>query len=121
MVVTYCILALAWPRIRRGSRITHSTATAMINKGKTAIIDIRSQKEYKSGHLLNAIHIPHESLEERLPRIENLKSQPVIVICDDGSASRSASALLRKSGFSRVYSMEGGMEGWKKQGLPLTL
>ena len=120
-VVSYCIIALAWPRIRRGSHITHSTATAMINKGKTAIIDIRNQKEYKSGHLLNAIHIPYESLEERLPRIENLKSQPVIVICDDGSLSRSASALLRKSGFSRVYSMAGGMTGWKKQGLPLTL
>jgi rhodanese-related sulfurtransferase len=93
----------------------------MINKGKTSIIDVRNQKEYKSGHLLNAIHIPYESLEERLPRIEKLKSQPVIVICEDGKLSRSASALLRKSGFSRVYSMDGGMSDWKKRGLPLTL
>ena len=93
----------------------------MINKGKTSIIDIRDLKEYKSGHLLNAIHIPYESLEERIPRLENLKSQSVIVICDDGKLSRTASSLLRKSGFSRVYSMDGGMTGWKKQGLPLTL
>ena len=120
-VVVYCITALLWPKIRRGSRITHTAAVEMINKGKAAIIDLRDPKEYKAGHLLNAIHMPYESLEERLPRIEKLKSQPVIVVCENGKHSRTASALLRKSGFTRVYSMDGGMTKWKENGLPLTL
>ncbi|MDL2283646.1 rhodanese-like domain-containing protein [Oxalobacter sp. OttesenSCG-928-P03] len=120
-VVLYCIGALLWPRIRRGSRITHTVATQMINKGKAAIIDIRDQKAYRAGHLLNAIHVPYDSLEERLPRIEKLKSQPVIVVCDDGKQSRSAAEVLRKSGFSQVFSLDGGMAGWKTNGLPVTL
>ena len=92
----------------------------MLNKGKAAIIDIRDQKEYKAGHLLNAIHVPYDSLEARLPKIERLKSQPVIVVCDEGKRSRAAAALLRKSGFKQVYSLDGGMTGWKSNGLPVT-
>jgi rhodanese-related sulfurtransferase len=120
-VVAYCILSLLWPRIRRGSRITHSTATALINSKNASIIDIRSKKEYKAGHLLNAIHVPYESLEDDLHRIENLKSQNVIVICDDGKLSRTASSFLRSSGFTKVFSLDGGISGWKANGLPVSL
>lgn len=119
-VVAYCILSLLWPKIRRGARVSHTVATNMINKGKAAIIDIRSQQEYKAGHLLNAIHIPYDSLEKQLSRIDKLKSQQVIVVCGDGKLARTAAAFLRKSGFTQVFSLDGGMEGWKKNGLPVT-
>ncbi|MCM1511759.1 MAG: rhodanese-like domain-containing protein [Oxalobacter formigenes] len=119
-VAAYCILALLWPKIRRGARISHTAATSLINKGKAAIIDIRSQQDYKAGHLLNAIHLPYDSLEKQLSRIDKLKSQPVIVVCGDGKLSRTASAFLRKSGFTQVYSLDGGMDGWRKNGLPVT-
>jgi rhodanese-related sulfurtransferase len=119
-VILYCIGALLWPRIRRGSRISHTVATTMINKGKAAIIDIRDQKEYRSGHLLNAIHVPYDSLEARIPRIEKLKSQPVIVVCEDGKRSRTAADMLRKSGFTQVFSLDGGMSEWKTNSLPVT-
>ncbi len=119
-VVLYCILALLWPKIRKGSRISHTMATQMINKGKTTIIDIRDQKDFRSGHLLNAIHVPFDALEERIPRLEKLKSQPLIVVCNDGKLSRTASDKLRKSGFTQVFSLDDGMAGWRKNGLPVT-
>lgn len=119
-VVLYCIIALLWPKIRRGSRITHTMATQMINKGKTTIIDIRGQKEFRAGHLLNAIHVPFESLEERIPRLEKLKSQSVIIVCEDGKQSRTAADTLRKSGFTQVFSLDGGIQGWKTNGMPVT-
>lgn len=119
-VIVYCIGALLWPKIRRGSRISHSVATTMINKGKAAIIDIRDQKAYRAGHLLNAIHVPYDSLGERIPRIEKLKTQPVIVVCEDGKRSRAAADLLRKSGFTQVFSLDGGMTEWKTNSLPVT-
>lgn len=56
--VLYCIGALAWPYIRKGAKITNSQATKIINKGKTAIIDIRDQKQYQTGHILNADSCP---------------------------------------------------------------
>lgn len=120
-VAAYCIGALLWPKFRRGSRISHTVATQMINKGKAAIIDIRDQNEYKAGHLLNAVHVPYDELKERLPRIEKLKSQPVIVVCENGKRSQAAAAFLRKSDFTQVFSLDGGMSGWKTNGLPVTL
>lgn len=119
-VVFYCIGALLWPTIRKGARISHSTATAMINKGKTVIFDVRSQKEYKSGHLINAINIPYDTLEDRLPQLDEFKPQQVIVVCHDGKQARSVAGQLRDAGFKMVFSLDGGMEGWRKNGLPIT-
>lgn len=120
-VSLYCIGALLWPIIRRGSHITNLQATQMINKGKVAIIDVRDQADFKTGHLLNAVHTPLEKLEERLPKLEKFKSQAVIVVGKSGKQSRTASSFLRKAGFSQVYSLDGGMEGWKSKGLPITM
>jgi rhodanese-related sulfurtransferase len=120
-IALFCVGALLWPRIRRGGGVTHSQATQLLNKGKAAIIDVRDQQAYRAGHLLNAIHVPFDALEGRMPRIERMKSQQVIVVCEDGKRSRTASAMLRKAGFSQVFSLDGGMAAWKKQGLPVSL
>jgi len=120
-VVLYCTGALIWPYVRRSARITSTEATQMINKGKVAIIDVRDQADFKSGHLLNAIHVPLDTLGERLPKLEKLKKQPVIVIDKTGKQSRAASRALRDAGFAQVYSLTGGMDEWKKKGLPVTM
>ena len=120
-VVLYCIGALIWPYVRRSASVSSTEATQMINKGKVAIIDVRDQADYKSGHLPNAIHVPLDALEERLPKLEKLKKQPVIVIDKTGKQSRAASRALRGAGFDRVYRLTGGMDEWKKKGLPITM
>ena len=72
-IALYCIGALAWPYIRKGARLTNSEATKLINKGKTAILDVRDQKQYQAGHILNAVHVPLSSLPERLQKLEKFK------------------------------------------------
>ena len=83
-VALYCIGALVWPYIRKGAKITNSQATKIINKGKTAIIDIRDQKQYQAGHILNAVHVPLASLQERIPKLEKFKGQPIIIVDEAG-------------------------------------
>lgn len=119
-VALYCIGALAWPYIRKGAKITNSQATKIINKGKTAIIDIRDQKQYQAGHILNAVHVPLSSLEQRIPKLEKFKGQPVIVVDESGKESDKAAALLKKEGFSQVNILKGGMSSWVGEGLPVT-
>ncbi len=119
-VALYCIGALAWPYIRKGAKITNSQATKIINKGKAAIIDIRDQKQYQAGHILNAVHVPLSSLEQRIPKLEKFKGQPVIVVDESGKESDKAAALLKKEGFSQVNILKGGMSSWVGEGLPVT-
>ena len=119
-VALYCIGALVWPYIRKGAKITNSQATKIINKGKTAIIDIRDQKQYQAGHILNAVHVPLTSLQERIPKLEKFKGQPIIIVDESGKESDKAASILKKEGFSQINILRGGMTGWVGEGLPVT-
>lgn len=119
-VALYCIGALAWPYIRKGAKITNSEATKLINKGKTAIIDIRDQKQYQSGHILNAVHVPLPSLQDRVSKLEKFKGQPVILVDEMGKESGKAASILKKAGFSNINILKGGMSSWIDEGLPIT-
>ena len=119
-VALYCIGALVWPYIRKGAKITNSQATKIINKGKTAIIDIRDQKQYQAGHILNAVHVPLTSLQERIQKLEKFKGQPIIIVDESGNESDKAASILKKEGFSQINILKGGMTGWVGEGLPVT-
>lgn len=119
-VALYCIGALVWPYIRKGAKITNSQATKIINKGKTAIIDIRDQKQYQAGHILNAVHVPLASLQERVQKLEKFKGQPIIIVDESGKESDKAATILKKEGFSQINILKGGMTGWVGEGLPVT-
>ncbi len=119
-VALYCIGALAWPFIRKGAKISHAEATRMINKGKTTIIDIRNVKQYQAGHILNAVHVPLSDLEERLPKLDKFKGQTIIVVDESGKDSGKAASILQNAGFKPVNSLQGGMEKWVGEGLPVT-
>ena len=119
-VALYCIGALVWPYIRKGAKINNSQATKIINKGKTAIIDIRDQKQYQAGHILNAVHVPLSGLPERISKLEKFKGQPVIIVDEAGKESDKAAAILKKEGFSHINILRGGMASWVGEGLPVT-
>lgn len=119
-VALYCIGALVWPYIRKGAKISNSQATKIINKGKTAIIDIRDQKQYQAGHILNAVHVPLPSLQDRIPKLEKFKGQPIIIVDESGKESDKAASILKKEGFSQINVLRGGMSSWVGEGLPIT-
>jgi rhodanese-related sulfurtransferase len=44
---------------------------------------------------------------------------PVIVSCRGGTRSGAACRLLRKSGFSNVFQLKGGVVAWQQASLPV--
>jgi rhodanese-related sulfurtransferase len=43
----------------------------------------------------------------------------VIVSCRSGNRSLRGAIVLRKRGFERVYSLNGGLTAWQRDNLPL--
>lgn len=73
------------------------------------IIDVRSTGEYESGHLPEAVHIPHDQIRENLARIGELAGgRPVRVHCASGFRSYLAHRILAQSGFDSA-NFDGGM------------
>lgn len=104
---------------RRGAKLSLLQATQKINQGKTLVLDVRSEEEFNTGHLTNAKNIALDQLKNRLGELDRYKNQTVITVCAAGVRSASAAATLRKAGFEQVFSLEGGMDAWKAQGLPV--
>lgn len=93
-------------------------ATRMINHENAVVLDVRDEKDYKSGHILNAIHVPMGLLEGQLGKLEKYRETPVIVCCRTGQVSQGSCTLLAKNGFAKLYNLRGGMMGWTGANLP---
>ena len=79
-------------------------------EGEFTLIDVREPEEYKEGHLPGALLMPLSDLLNRMNELD--PSNPVITYCRIGNRSKSAAALMKGQGFSRAYSIEGGITAW---------
>lgn len=86
--------------------------------GKLALIDVRGPAEFAAIHAEGAENIP---LDELTPdRVAHLqKHEPVYVICKSGARSQMGIRVLHGMGFTRLYNVAGGTDGWAAAGLPV--
>lgn len=91
-------------------------AVAQMEDG-TRVIDVRGRSEWNDGHLERAIHIYLGHLEEQAASLD--RSRPIVVHCQGATRSSIAASLLRARGFADVSYIAGGMDAWKKAGLPV--
>lgn len=80
------------------------------------ILDVREAEEVKQAHIPGAILIPLGQLQKRLAELP--KDRQIVIICLSGGRSAFAREMLRKGGFDKVTSVDGGMNEWKKAGYP---
>lgn len=102
------------------TKVSPGEAVNLMNHEKAVIIDVRSVDGYKDGHIVDSKNIPLSDLDDRLSSIQQPKDKPVIVVCDQGLQSNKAVAKLKSGGYEKVYFMQGGMNSWKAENLPLT-
>lgn len=79
-------------------------------KEKYLVVDVRSEEEYNQGHLKFALHMPVDTFEDEISRIEDWKSKPVILYCNTGNKSGKAADILVKNGFTNVTNADGVKE-----------
>jgi rhodanese-related sulfurtransferase len=84
------------------------------------ILDVREDKEFASGHIPKAKHIPLGKLAGRIQELEKYKGKPILVTCRSGQRSARACGMLKKAGFETVYNQEGGIIAWERANLPVT-
>lgn len=74
------------------------------------LLDVRSNQEYREGHLQGAINIPDFEIKDRLQREIPKKNQVVVVYCQYGGRSQSAKTMMKKMGYTNVYNLYGGLD-----------
>jgi len=77
------------------------------------LLDVRTDKEYQSGHIPRTKHIPHDQIEARYQELAHLRTKKILIICRSGKRSLFAAKVLAAKGFQEVYNLEGGMLAWR--------
>src|SRR3984893_3576508 len=85
------------------------------------LVDIREPDEIQQGIIPGAVVIPRGYFELRVERRVPDHDQPVVVYCAGGVRSVFAAKTLEQMGYSNVASLAGGFEGWKQQGLKISV
>lgn len=91
-----------------------------IEKGTSPIIlDVRTRDEYAAGHIPGAVNIPHDELAERLGELPAAKSNEIVVHCQRGGRAGSAEETLSAAGYQNLRDLDGHMQVWLQNGLPV--
>jgi phage shock protein E len=73
---------------------------------KPLIIDVRTEAEWKSGHIEGAVLIPYEKIGERIGAIAKDKSQRIYLYCRTGRRSNIAKETLEKLGNKDIINLK---------------
>ncbi len=86
--------------------------------GPPQVVDVRTDAEWRDGHLPAAVHIMGGFLADRTGELS--RERPVVVMCGSGYRSTIAASVLERAGFTHVTNLTGGMTAWKDAGLATT-
>ena len=97
--------------------VTVERAMELINeKPSLVILDVRTDGEYRDGHIEGAVNIPVNELEGRLGELE--KEDETLVYCRTGNRSGTAVGILKENGYEKIFHMNKGITAWTAAGYP---
>ncbi len=92
----------------------------LVKEGKVTLVDVRTAKEYASGHIEGAINVDLKNrhfADNALATITDEK--PVAIYCRSGNRATRAMYAMSALGFKEVYNLDKGIKSWKAANKPL--
>jgi rhodanese-related sulfurtransferase len=114
-------LALVNDAKTRVREVTVDQVKAKLDRGENFhLVDVREESEWARDHLPQAEYLGkgviERDVEERLPDT----GAEIILYCGGGFRSALVADNLQKMGYTNVYSMDGGVRGWREKGYPFS-
>jgi rhodanese-related sulfurtransferase len=96
-----------------------ATVQAWLERGQTLLIDVREPDEHAREHIAGARLVPLSRLGAG-----SLVAEPgrtLVFHCNTGNRTAQAAELLARAGGGKVYQLDGGLQAWKRAGLPVVV
>jgi rhodanese-related sulfurtransferase len=81
---------------------------------KILVIDVRSAREFATGHIPGAVNIPIEGLARKLEEMKVSRETTLVTMCEHGGRSSRAALELGKLGYHTASYCT--LDSWKKCG-----
>ena len=98
--------------------IIPAEAARLLREEGAALIDVREPDEHAREHIPGARSLPLSRLEQTDPAVQ--QGRPVVFHCRNGARTQAnAARLASKVPGCEAYVVEGGLDAWKRAGLPV--
>ena len=87
-----------------------------IDSGVTYLIDVRSENEYRAGHLPGALNVPGGQAVQRADDFVAVRNGKIIFVSATSARAVMAAYWYRQMGFPDVAVVQGGLRPWKESG-----
>lgn len=87
-------------------------AEQLAHNKKLKVLDVRSDAEWRAGHIQSATHIICSELAEKISQVP--ASPELAIICGSGYRSTISCSLLARAGHSNMVNVIGGMTAWNE-------
>jgi len=101
-----------------GKSISSHELTRMVNDGSAVVLDVREAKDYKAGHIVDAVNIPFNAMEKRIVELDKYEGKTIVIVDKMGQHAGAVGKQLAQRGFS-ISRLSGGMMDWQGQNLPV--
>jgi rhodanese-related sulfurtransferase len=108
-----------WMRLQAFAALSAMQAVRLMNQG-ALVLDLRNKESYDAGHIGEARNVPAAELAAQADNLKKWRDKTVITYDDSGMGGAGAARTLTKLGFTKVFNLEGGLNAWVKDNLPLT-
>jgi hydroxyacylglutathione hydrolase len=81
------------------------------------VLDVRTPREWKKGHVPGARHIFLPELRKRMDELD--RTRPTAVYCGSGYRASIATSIMKPEGFENLWNVPGSWEAWQKAGFPV--
>lgn len=98
--------------------VSPQEAQAMIAQRKDLlVIDVRGPEELKEGFIAGSQLVPFWDIAKGQKTLPT--DRPLLLVCAVGGRSFAVGQYLNQKNYPEVYNLQGGIDNWKKAGLPL--
>jgi hydroxyacylglutathione hydrolase len=108
-------LEAGYPFFKTGQMSVHELHRHIEDHDDLQVLDVRTESEWRQGHIPTAKNIYVPDLLERLNELD--KKVPVATYCGSGYRASIAASILEKEGFL-VHNVPGSMSAWQAAGYP---
>jgi rhodanese-related sulfurtransferase len=105
--------------LRKYKELTPAGLTQLINRDSPLMIDLSAIADFEKMHVPGAKHVTMSQFDPEHKDLAKARELPVVVMDKDGRNSDSAAQRLVKAGFTRVYTLGGGVLAWQQAQLPV--
>jgi rhodanese-related sulfurtransferase len=106
-------------RAENRSAVSPQDVIRLMNQG-ALLLDLRPQEQYAAGHLQGARLMNGEQILKASDTLKKHKEKTVVVYDESGSLGGAAVRQLASQGFTRVFTLRGGLAAWRADNLPVS-